>query len=85
MKRKVVVENGLNEISNYLAGIGYDVRTMYFNETAGHIITDEYDAIIVKDKEALDVSNMKTGSPVVVAAGLSAEQVHDRIRNASRH
>jgi len=85
MKRKVLVENELNEVRQYLAGLGYDVRTMYFNETADHITTDEYDAIVVRDKNSLDEASMRTNSPVIEAAGLSTEQVHERIRNAGRH
>ncbi len=82
MKKKIVVENGLDNVRQYLIGVGYDVKTMYFNDTASHITTNEYDAIIVNDKSELDMSNMRTGSPIIEAADLSAEQVHQRIRNA---
>lgn len=80
MKGKVVVENGLNEVRQYLAGLGYDVRTMYFNDTANYITTDEYDAIVVNDRSALDEERMRTNSPVIEAAGMSTEEVHDKIR-----
>jgi len=85
MKRKIVVENGLDDVRQYLAGVGYDVRTMYLNDTANHITTDEYDAIIVNDRGSLDMENLKTSSPVIEAAGLSPERVHQRIKDTGMH
>lgn len=80
MKRKVVVENTLKDVRNYLANHGYDVRTMYQDDTVEDIVTDEYDAIVVTDLHSGNVDRkLKVKVPVIEAAGLTPGEVYQRM------
>lgn len=80
MKGKVVVENSLERVRQYLAEKGYDVRTMHLNDTLYDITSDEYDAIIVSERRYIDRNRLKTDVPVIEAAGATPEQVYQKVR-----
>lgn len=85
MKKKVVVENTLEDIKNYLGQKGYDVRTMYRNDTLNDITSNEYEAIIVSDVNNGNLpKNLKGNTSIIEAAGLTPEQVYETIRNKVR-
>ncbi len=80
MRRKVVVENTLSNVRTYLGEKGYDVRTMYNNNTLNHITSDEYDAIVISNMDGTNLQeDTKTNSPIISAAGLTPEEVYERI------
>ncbi len=80
MKKKVVVENTLGDVKNYLGQQGYDVRTMYRNDTLGAITSNEYQAIVVENMNNA-AQNPSTSSPVIEAGSLTPEQVYEKINN----
>ncbi|SCY66348.1 YkuS family protein [Alkaliphilus peptidifermentans] len=84
MKKKVVVENTLEDVKNYYSKQGYDVSLLYFDENINNINTEEYDAIIVNDinNSNLPRSVKKTGK-VVEAMGLVPHQVFEKM-NANK-
>ncbi|AOT69686.1 YkuS family protein [Geosporobacter ferrireducens] len=86
MNRKVVVENTLEDVRRYLADHGYDVRTMYKDDTVEDIVTDEYDAIVVTDLNSGNVDrNLKVNVPVIEAAGLTPGEVYQKMTRGRRH
>lgn len=78
--KKIVVENALEDVRNYFADQGYDVRTMYKNDTLEDITSSEYEAIIISDKNNTNLSKrISTPAPVIEAAGLTPQQVYDKV------
>ncbi|MDF2545211.1 MAG: hypothetical protein K0R93_109 [Anaerosolibacter sp.] len=85
MAKKVVVENNLEEVRAYLGEKGYDVRTMYRNDTLQDITSDNYEAIIVSDLNNMNLSQgLKAKASIVEAAGLTPEQIYQIIHNKVR-
>ncbi|MFT9496636.1 YkuS family protein [Anaerosolibacter sp.] len=85
MTKKVVVENNLEEVRVYLGEKGYDVRTMYRNDTLQDITSDNYEAIIVSDLNNMNLSQgLKAKASIVEAAGLTPEQIYQIIHNKVR-
>ncbi len=85
MTKKVVVENNLEDVRNYLGEKGYDVRTMYRNDTLYDITSDEYEAIVVSDLNNMNLSRgLKARTSIIEAAGLTPEQVYEVIHNKVR-
>lgn len=82
MKKRVVVENSLEDLRDYLGNQGYDVRTMYMDSTLMQIEKDKYDAIIVSDIENLKLSRGITSDRKIIEAGsLTPEQVVEKLNN----
>lgn len=80
MKKRVVVENSLEDLKNYLGNQGYDVRTMYMDSTLMQIDKDKYDAIIVSDIDNLKLSSGITSDRRIIEAGaLTPEQVVEKL------
>lgn len=82
MKKRVVVENSLKDLKDYLGNQGYDVRTMYMDSTLMEIDKDKYDAIIVSDIDNLKLSSGITSDRRIIQAGaLTKEQVVEKLNN----
>lgn len=81
MTKKVAVENTLERVSQYLADQGYDVQTMYQNDTLYDITSDEYDAVVVSERSYFDRNRIKTNAPIIEAAGSTPEQVYEKIKH----
>ena len=85
MKRKVVVENTLEDVRDYFADHGYDVRTMYRDDTIEDIITEEYDAIVVTDLSSGNVDRkLQVNVPVIEAAGLTPGEIFEKMTTGGR-
>jgi uncharacterized protein with PIN domain len=85
MAKKIVVENNLEEVGEYFREKGYDVKTMYKNETLDDITSDDYEAIVVSDLNNMNLSqNLKVKASIVEAAGLTPEQIYQVIHNKVR-
>ncbi len=85
MNRKVVVENTLEDVRDYLADHGYDVRTMYRDDTIEDIVTEEYDAIVVSDLNSGNVDRkLKVNVPVIEAAGLTPGEILQKMTTGGR-
>lgn len=82
MKKRVVVENSLEDLRDYLGNQGYDVRTMYKDSTLMQIDKDQYDAIIVSDIDNLKLSQGITADRKIIEAGaLTPQQVMEKLNN----
>lgn len=80
MQKRVVVENSLEDLKNFLGNRGYDVRTMYMDSTLMQIDKDKYDAIIVSDIDNLGLSKSITSDRRIIEAGsLTPEQVLEKL------
>ncbi|MBB6214099.1 hypothetical protein HNQ80_000168 [Anaerosolibacter carboniphilus] len=85
MKKKIVVENNLEEVRDYLGQKGYDVRTMYRNDTLDDITSDAYEAIVVSDLNNMNLSKgLKAKTSIIEASGLTPEQIYQAIHNKVR-
>lgn len=81
MKKRVVVENRLLDVKNYFADKGYDVRSMYHNETLNEIDPNEYEAIIVSNITNKGLSQeLKSSNKIVEAFGLVPHQVYEKMQ-----
>jgi hypothetical protein len=84
MQKRVVVENSLEDLKEYLGDRGYDVRTMNMDSTLMFIDKDKYDAIIVSDKDNLRLSEGITSDKKIIEAGtLTPEQVIRKLNEMS--
>lgn len=80
MKKKVVVQNTLEGVRDYLGEKGFDVRTMYLDSTLRYVDDDQYDAIIVSDRNDLHLADNITSNPAIIEVkGLTPEQVYNKI------
>ncbi|KAB3537697.1 hypothetical protein F8154_02490 [Alkaliphilus pronyensis] len=85
MKKKVVVENTLEDVKNYYTKHGYNVNSLYFNDNINDINLDEYDAIVVNSINNLNIaSNVKDSGKVVEAMGLAPHQVFEKMHERTR-
>ena len=82
MKKRVVIENRLQDVKNYYADMGYDVRALHFNNEIHDIDPNQYDAIIVNDINNSNLSsNTKKSGKVVEAMGLVPHQVYEKMNS----
>lgn len=82
MKKKVVIENVLHDVKNYFTKEGYDVTNMYFDDNINDINTNEYDAIIVRDRNNSNLpQDVKNDKKVIEAMGLVPHQVFEKFNN----
>lgn len=85
LKKRVVIENRLQDVKNYFADRGYDVRALHFNNEIHDIDPNLYDAIIVNDMNNANLSSQtKKSGKVVEAMGLVPHQVYDKMTERVR-
>jgi len=81
VKKRVCIENRLLDVKDYFADKGYDVRSMYHNETLNEINPEEYDAIIVSNISNKSLSDeLKSSNKIVEAFGLVPHQVYEKMQ-----
>ncbi len=81
MKRKIAVEDGLRNISDYLKDEGYDVCSLKSEKNL-----NDCDAIIVsgQDDNFIGMSDTTTKTMVIDASGKTVEEVHNQINRNLR-
>ena len=81
MKRKIAVEDGLKNISEYLKNHGYDICNLNNEKNL-----NDCEAVIVsgQDDNFMGISDTVTKTKVIVASGKTLEEVHNQI-NRSTH
>ncbi|MFZ5968156.1 MAG: YkuS family protein [Bacillota bacterium] len=77
--KKVAVERGLENIKSFLSTKGYTVTDLDSIRTN----LDSVDAIVVsgQDTNFLGMQDTTTRTAVINAKGMSAEDVHSRLKN----
>lgn len=77
MKRKILVEDGLRNVRDFLQGQGYEVSSLRQHRNN----LDNYDAIVVsgQDENFLGISDTSTKSPVIDATSKSAQDVYNQL------
>jgi len=80
LKKRVVVENRLEDVKNFFSGMGYDVRALHLNNQIHDIDTNQYDAIIVNDMNNSGLSDgTKNSGKVIESMGLVPHQVYEKM------
>lgn len=76
MRKKVAVESGLSNVSEYLTKQGYDVlEFQHNNEIKGEM--SDVDAVVITgmDENLLGIQDIETNAPVIEASGLTPAEI----------
>ncbi|HEX3048454.1 MAG TPA: YkuS family protein [Bacillota bacterium] len=76
MRKKVAVESGLSNVSEYLTQQGFDVlEFQHNNEIKGEM--SDVDAVVITgmDENLLGIQDIETSAPVIEASGLTPAEI----------
>lgn len=76
MTKKIAVESGLSNVSEYLTQQGFDVFEFQHNQEIKGKISD-IDAVVITgmDENLLGIQDIETNAPVIEASGLTPAEI----------
>lgn len=79
--KKIGIEQGLNDIADYLSNQGYSVQVLNAGAENSSSKVSGFDAIITADYDtnAMGYYDTETKAPVINASGMTAEEVKNML------
>jgi hypothetical protein len=76
LRKKVAVESGLSNVSEYLTKQGFDVLEFQHNNEIKRGMSD-LDAVVITgmDENLLGIQDIETSAPVIEASGLTPAEI----------